>query len=209
MTAGQRVKRAVDLVAAAVLLVLFAPLMAVISGLILLLDGGPVLFTQVRPGWRGEPFACRKFKTMRAPRTDEVIWRADEDRVTRLGRVLRGTSLDELPQLFNVLAGQMSLVGPRPLLLEYLPHYSEEHRRRHDVRPGITGLAQVSGRRTLTFSQRLDLDISYVDRWSLLLDLRILARTVVEPFRPGVVEGQTVRDVDDLGLHRVAVDEQS
>jgi lipopolysaccharide/colanic/teichoic acid biosynthesis glycosyltransferase len=196
------VKRAFDIVVSAVLLALFAPLMAAIVIGILLLDGRPVLFTQQRPGLYGRPFMCRKFRTMRHPRAGEVVWTTDEIRTTALGRLLRRTSMDELPQLWLVLTGRMSLVGPRPLLMEYLPKYSAHHRRRHDVRPGITGLAQVSGRRALTLGQRLDLDVTYVDTSSFTVDIAILIRTLVQPFQPGDVAGQRIDDVDDVGFLR-------
>ncbi|MEU1840570.1 sugar transferase [Micromonospora chersina] len=189
-----------DVVGAALLLVLLSPVIAVIAMAILMTSGGPVLFRQVRPGLHGEPFTLHKFRTMRDPRPDEEAWTTDEVRTTRLGRFLRRTSLDELPELTLVLTGRMSLVGPRPLVMEYLPRYSARHARRHDVRPGITGLTQVSGRRSLTFGQRLDLDVSYLDNWSLWLDLKILLRTVAEPFRRGEIVGQTPAEVDDIGL---------
>ncbi|MFE9957699.1 sugar transferase [Micromonospora sp. NPDC005299] len=189
-----------DVVGAALLLVLFSPVIAVIALAILMTSGGPVLFRQVRPGLHGEPFTLHKFRTMRDPRPDEEAWTTDEARTTRLGRFLRRTSLDELPELTLVLTGRMSLVGPRPLVMEYLPRYSAHHARRHDVRPGITGLTQVSGRRSLTFGQRLDLDVSYLDNWSLWLDLKILLRTMAEPFRRGEIVGQTPAEVDDIGL---------
>jgi len=123
--------------------------------------------------------------------------------VTRLGEVLRRTSLDELPELLQVLTGKMSLVGPRPLVMEYLPRYSARHARRHEVKPGITGLAQVSGRRSLTFGQRLDLDVEYVENWSLRLDVQILLRTLFVPFQRGDIKGQSIAEVDDVNLfHR-------
>lgn len=200
VVAASRAKRVMDVVGAALLLVLLSPVIAVIAMAILMTSGGPVLFRQVRPGLHGEPFTLHKFRTMRDPRPDEEAWTTDEVRTTRLGRFLRRTSLDELPELTLVLTGRMSLVGPRPLVMEYLPRYSARHARRHDVRPGITGLTQVSGRRSLTFGQRLDLDVSYLDNWSLWLDLKILLRTVAEPFRRGEIVGQTPAEVDDIGL---------
>jgi sugar transferase EpsL len=196
------VKRAFDIAVSALLLMLLAPPMAVIAIAILLLDGRPVLFSQRRPGLHGKPFMCRKFRTMRHTRPGEVTWTTDEIRTTALGRLLRRTSMDELPQLWLVLTGRMSLVGPRPLLMEYLPKYSARHSRRHDVRPGITGLAQVNGRRALTLGERLDLDVAYVETRSFTLDLAILVRTLAQPFQPGDVAGQTIDDVDDVGFLR-------
>jgi lipopolysaccharide/colanic/teichoic acid biosynthesis glycosyltransferase len=172
-----RVKRAADIAVSGIALALTAPLQATVALAVRLRLGRPVMFRQVRPGRYGLPFTLVKFRTMTAvdPGSEPL---PDADRLTRLGRMLRATSLDELPTLWNVLRGDMSLVGPRPLLAEYLPLYSEEQRRRHEVRPGITGLAQVSGRNALPWPERLALDVAYVDHRSIALDLRILARTV-------------------------------
>lgn len=145
--------------------------------------GSPVVFRQTRPGLRGEPFTIYKFRTMRDVAGVNGTVLPDADRLTRLGRALRTTSLDELPELWNVLRGDMSLVGPRPLLLEHLPLYTPEQARRHEVRPGITGLAQVSGRNRLGWAERFALDVRYVDDRSLALDARILARTLVVALR--------------------------
>ena len=145
--------------------------------------GRPVLFSQERPGLGGRPFRLYKFRTMRHAVDADGRLLPDADRLTPLGRFLRATSLDELPELVNVLRGDMSLVGPRPLLLEYLDRYSAEQKRRHDVRPGLTGLAQVRGRNAQTWEERLALDVWYVDHWSLRLDLRIIGRTVLQVLR--------------------------
>jgi lipopolysaccharide/colanic/teichoic acid biosynthesis glycosyltransferase len=177
------VKRAIDVVGAVTALVLFSPVFAVVAAAVLLVDGRPVLFRQVRPGLGGRPFTMIKFRTMRAPRAGEVWYDTDAQRVTRLGRFLRSTSLDELPELWNVLRGEMSLVGPRPLLVEYLDHYTPEELRRHDVPPGITGWAAVRGRNALAFRERLALDVWYVDHRCLALDLRILALTAWKVLR--------------------------
>jgi lipopolysaccharide/colanic/teichoic acid biosynthesis glycosyltransferase len=171
-------KRALDLAAASAALLLLSPVLGVVALAVLVADGRPVLFRQARPGLGARPFTMLKFRTMRAPRPDEIWYATDAERVTRLGRFLRATSLDELPELWNVVRGEMSLVGPRPLLVEYLDHYAPEERRRHEVRPGVTGWAAVNGRNALGFKERLALDVWYVDHWSLWLDLRILARTV-------------------------------
>jgi lipopolysaccharide/colanic/teichoic acid biosynthesis glycosyltransferase len=163
--------------------------------------GRPVFFRQQRPGLHGEPFTMHKLRTMREPRRNEVFFRTDANRLTPLGRFLRQTSIDELPELWDVLRGKMSLVGPRPLLMEYLPRYTPEQKRRHEVRPGITGWAQIHGRQHVKFGKRLELDVWYVDNASLLLDLYILARTAREVFRASnIVHGQTVEEVDDIGL---------
>jgi lipopolysaccharide/colanic/teichoic acid biosynthesis glycosyltransferase len=191
-------KRALDVVGAGTGLVLLAPLLAATALAVRIALGRPILFRQVRPGLRGEPFTILKFRTMRAPRADEVWYRTDEQRLTPLGRFLRVTSLDELPELWNVLRGEMSLVGPRPLLLEYLDSYTPEERRRHDVRPGITGWAAVNGRNALPFKERLRLDCWYVEHWSLGLDLRILLLTVKQVLRRS--DATAVEDDPALGF---------
>jgi lipopolysaccharide/colanic/teichoic acid biosynthesis glycosyltransferase len=192
------VKRAIDLAGAAVGLVLLAPVLAGTATVVALTDGRPVLFRQVRPGLRGRPFTIVKFRTMRPPKEGEAWYRTDEQRVTRLGRFLRTTSLDELPELWNVLRGEMSLVGPRPLLMAYLEAYTPRQATRQDVRPGVTSWAIVNGRNDLGFADRLELDAWYVEHWSLRLDARILAATVGQVFRrSGAVAAQ---DVDALGF---------
>lgn len=169
-------KRALDASVAAVGLVATAPLQAVVALAVLAKHGRPVLFRQPRPGKDGRVFELVKYRTMLLPDAQRV---SDADRLTPLGRFLRSTSLDELPTLWNVLKGDMSLVGPRPLLVQYLDRYSPEQARRHEVRPGITGLAQVRGRNGLDWDEKLALDVEYVDHRSLALDLRILWETVV------------------------------
>jgi sugar transferase EpsL len=171
-------KRLLDLALTGLGLVLLAPFLAIIALLVRIEHGKPVLFRQLRPGYRGEPFYIYKFRTMRELRDADGKLLPDEQRLTRLGRFLRATSLDELPELFHVLRGEMSLVGPRPLLMQYLGRYSPEQARRHDVLPGITGWAQVNGRNALTWQDKFSLDIWYVDHWSLALDLRILMMTI-------------------------------
>jgi lipopolysaccharide/colanic/teichoic acid biosynthesis glycosyltransferase len=171
-------KRALDVVAAAVALVLLAVPMLAIAGAVRISLKKPVLFTQLRPGRDGIPFRLIKFRTMRDALDAEGRPLADEDRLTGLGQVLRAASLDELPELWNVLRGDMSLVGPRPLLMEYLPLYTPEQARRHDVRPGITGWAQVNGRNALSWEEKFELDVWYVDHASFWLDLKIIALTI-------------------------------
>jgi len=163
-----------------------------------------VLFRQQRPGLGGRPFAIYKFRTMTDARDQQGQLLPDAERLTPFGRFLRSTSLDELPELWNVLQGDMSLVGPRPLLMQYLSRYTPEQARRHEVRPGITGWAQVNGRQTILFSKRLELDIWYVDHVSLSLDLKIILLTIPRAIAShGVVLGQEVTEVDDLGLSSV------
>ncbi len=170
-------KRAIDIVAAGVGLVLLAPALAILAIGIRRSVGTPVLFRQERPGLGGRPFTLLKFRTMTDTRDADGRLLPDGDRLTRFGRLVRSLSLDELPQLWNVLRGDMSLVGPRPLLMEYLARYTPEQARRHEVRPGITGLAQVNGRNATGWDDRLAMDVAYVDGRSLSLDARLLWRT--------------------------------
>jgi lipopolysaccharide/colanic/teichoic acid biosynthesis glycosyltransferase len=170
-------KRAFDFVASAVLLILLAPVMAVVAICVRIRLGSPVLFRQLRPGLLGRPFTLYKFRTMRNAPDGEAGVASDRLRLTPFGSWLRATSLDELPELWNVLRGEMSLVGPRPLLMQYLERYSPEQMRRHEVRPGITGWAQVNGRNALGWDEKLRLDTWYVDHRNLLLDLKIIFMT--------------------------------
>ena len=171
-------KRALDVAMAGVLGVIALPIAAIVTLAVLVQLGRPVLFRQRRPGLHGKPFMLMKFRTMRDAVAPDGTPLPDAERLTGLGKFLRATSLDELPELWNVLRGDMSLVGPRPLLMEYLPYYSAKQRRRHDVRPGITGWAQVQGRNAVSWEERFKLDVWYVDHRSVWLDLKILAATV-------------------------------
>ncbi|MCE5191377.1 MAG: sugar transferase [Actinomycetia bacterium] len=171
-------KRTIDITAALLGIVLLSPLMLVVGLVVLFTMGKPVLFVQERAGWHGRTFRLYKFRTMTIDRDASGELLPDADRLTRAGAVIRRTSLDELPQLINVLRGEMSIVGPRPLLPEYLPLYTERQARRHDVRPGITGLSQVAGRNALSWEDRLSLDVEYVERRSLWLDASIVLQTV-------------------------------
>lgn len=187
------VRRIVDVVVSAVLLVLVLPLLGFAALVVLLSLGAPILYRQVRPGLRGELFVLYKFRTMRPCRTDEDMLASDSDRLTRAGRFLRATSIDELPQLVNVLRGEMSLVGPRPLLPQYLSIYTERQARRHEVRPGMTGWSQIHGRNAMPWEDRLEMDVWYVEHRSLLLDARIIAATPFVAFRgSGVSEPGSV-----------------
>lgn len=195
-------KRLLDVLAATVMLVVCSPLIAVVSLLLLVTTGLPILFRQVRPGYKGRPFTIFKFRTMNDARGPDGRLLPDPERLTAAGKLLRRFSLDEMPQLWNVLKGDMSLVGPRPLLMEYLDRYTPEQARRHDVRPGITGWAQVHGRNDLLFSRRLELDVWYVDHHSLSLDARILCMTFSRTIkRSGVRLQQDLAEVDDIGLN--------
>ena len=175
-----KAKRLLDLVLTLPGLILISPLLVAVALLIRVRLGRPVFFQQVRPGLRGEPFLVYKFRTMSDLRTADGWLLPDQVRLTGLGRFLRSFSLDELPELFNVLKGEMSLVGPRPLLMEYLSRYTPEQARRHDVLPGITGWAQINGRNALTWEQKFAHDVWYVDHRSMALDVGILAQTLVK-----------------------------
>jgi sugar transferase EpsL len=171
-------KRLFDLLAATIGLLVISPVLLVLAILVRIQHGSPVIFGQTRPGLHGQPFRIFKFRTMTEVRAADESLLPDEQRLTPLGRSLRASSLDELPELFNVLRGEMSLVGPRPLLMQYLERYSPEQARRHDLLPGITGWAQVNGRNALTWEDKFKLDVWYVDHWSFWLDLKILFLSV-------------------------------
>lgn len=176
-------KRAIDIVGAGLGLLLFSPVLVAVALVCWRVHGRPILFRQTRPGLGGRPFDILKFRTMRAAPAGPLDPRMDGARITPLGRFLRASSLDELPELWNVLRGEMSLVGPRPLMMEYLPLYSAEQARRHDVRPGLTGWAQVNGRNAVDWETRFALDVWYVDHQSLWLDLRIILMTIFAVLR--------------------------
>lgn len=195
--AGLFFKRCIDRVGAAVGLLCLAPVMSLTALLIWATMGSPIFFRQVRPGRGGRTFRILKFRTMLDSRDADGNEFPDEQRLTRVGRFLRALSLDEIPQLWNVLCGDMSLVGPRPLLVEYLPRYSAEQARRHEVLPGITGWAQVNGRNALDWDERFRLDVWYVDHWSLALDVKILALTLLR-----VVQRQGVSFAGDATLFK-------
>jgi len=178
-----RSKRIFDLALTLPGLVLFFPILLLVALIVGMLHGRPILFSQMRPGYREELFTLHKFRTMRDKSDADGNLLPDEERLTRVGKLLRASSLDELPELFAVLRGKMSLVGPRPLLIQYLDRYSPDQARRHDVLPGITGWAQIHGRNVLTWEDKFLLDVWYVDNWSLGLDARILAQTFWKVFK--------------------------
>lgn len=190
-------KRILDFGAALLGLIVLAVPLAVVAGLVRWRLGTPVLFRQERPGLHGRPFLMAKFRTMSDARDGQGRLLPDEQRLPAFGRALRRTSLDELPELFNVLRGDMSLVGPRPLLMQYLPLYTPEQARRHEVRPGITGWSQVNGRNATDWETRLAQDVWYVDHHSLWLDLKILLRTIGTVLRASDVsqDGQATREL--------------
>lgn len=172
-------KRLFDLLLTIPGLLVILPFLLVLALLVRIFHGSPVFFVQVRPGKNGKPFKMYKFRTMTNARGANGNLLPDHERLTPLGRFLRATSLDEFPELLNVLKGDMSLVGPRPLLMEYLPLYTQEQSRRHEVKPGVTGWAQINGRNAISWEEKFKLDVWYVDNRSLWLDIKILARTIL------------------------------
>lgn len=195
-------RRLFDLTGAAVLTVLLSPILAGLALAVRLTMGSPVFFHQQRPGYKGKPFEVYKFRTMKDAVDGDGNLLPDEERLTRLGVFMRQLSLDELPQVWNILRGDMSFIGPRPLLMEFLKWYSPEQMRRHDVKPGVTGWAQVQGRHDIPFSKRLALDVWYVDNRSLRLDLKIVWLTLLKVLSMrGAKPAQTDAEVDDVGLH--------
>jgi len=177
------VKRLLDIILASLILIVLSPLMLIISILVAIQHGFPILFRQKRPGLNGEIFTIYKFRTMRDLFDEQGNPLPDSQRLTKLGRFLRSTSLDELPELFNIIKGEMSLVGPRPLLIAYLPLYNKEQARRHEVLPGLTGWAQVHGRNVLTWEEKFELDVWYVDHWTLWLDIKVIGMTIIKVLR--------------------------
>lgn len=172
------IKRFMDFLIAALSIIIFSPLLIILAILVRVKLGGPVIFKQERPGLNGKVFKLYKFRTMTDAKDENGNLLDDEYRLTSFGKKLRSTSLDELPELYNILKGDMSIVGPRPLLVKYLPLYSDEQKRRHDVRPGLTGLAQVSGRNAITWTEKFNKDIEYVDNVSFGLDVSIFFKTI-------------------------------
>ena len=172
------IKRIFDVLFSLIALILLTPGFIAVSIVLVFTDGFPVFFTQTRPGKNGNPFKLRKFRTMKEVRNKKNELLTDSARITKFGNFLRRTSLDELPELFNVLIGEMSIVGPRPLLMQYIERYSDEQARRHKVVPGITGWAQVNGRNAISWEEKFRLDVWYVDHWTFWLDIRIILKTI-------------------------------
>jgi len=184
-------KRLFDISLALVLIILFSPIYIIVSLLILSKMGSPVLFRQKRPGYKEKIFGIYKFRTMTNEKDKDGNLLPDEQRLVGIGKFIRSTSLDELPQLFNVLKGEMSFVGPRPLLIEYLDLYDNEQKRRHDVKPGITGWAQVNGRNAISWEQKFEYDVWYVDHQSFLLDMKILWMTFLKVVKRSDISSST------------------
>jgi len=195
-------KRIMDLVLTMPGIVILSPLLLFVALLVGVSFGIPVIFCQKRPGFQGKPFWVYKFRTMTNAHDAQDNLLPDSQRITRFGHFLRSTSLDELPELFNVLRGEMSLVGPRPLLMQYLERYSPEQARRHEVLPGITGWAQINGRNALTWEEKFNLDVWYVDHWSFWLDIKIMLLTVVKVLhREGINQPGQATAEEFMGNH--------
>ena len=193
------IKILADRLVAAIALIVFSPLILIVAILVRLNLGSPIFFTQPRPGKDGEIFNFYKFRTMTDKKDAAGKLLADSDRMTPFGSWIRQTSLDELPQLLNVLKGDMSFVGPRPLMVHYLDLYNSEQKRRHDVLPGITGLAQTNGRNTIDWDKRFKLDVAYVDNWNLWLDLKILLATAIKVIKKDGISQEGYATCEDFG----------
>lgn len=194
-------KRFLDLIISIFVGVIFLPIFVIVFIILFFQNSGEVFFVQTRIGKMNKKFGLMKFRSMNNKKDNLGNLLKDMDRITPFGRFIRKTSLDELPQIFNILKGDMSLVGPRPLLPEYLPYYSEYHIRRHEIKPGITGLAQIEGRNYLKFSERFNLDVHYVDNVSLKLDFKILVKTFFKIFKSSDISmGRKMSEVDDIGI---------
>lgn len=177
------VKRAMDFILALVALIVLSPILAITAMLVRVKLGSPVLFKQLRPGKDEKIFEIYKFRTMTDEKDENGQLLADEVRLTKFGRTIRITSLDELPELFNIIRGDMAVIGPRPLLVQYLPLYNQHQKRRHEVRPGLSGLAQINGRNNLSWEDKFDLDVEYVDKISFFLDIKIICMTILKVFQ--------------------------
>ncbi len=192
------IKRFMDFLIAALSIIIFSPLLIILAILVRAKLGGPVIFKQERPGLNGKVFKLYKFRTMTDAKDENGNLLDDEYRLTSFGKKLRSTSLDELPELYNILKGDMSIVGPRPLLVKYLPLYNDEQKRRHDVRPGLTGLAQVSGRNAITWTEKFNKDIEYVDNVSLGLDISIFFKTIYCVLKKEGINSDSAATMEDF-----------
>ena len=192
------IKRFMDFLIAALSIIIFSPLLILLAILVRIKLGGPVIFKQERPGLNGKVFKLYKFRTMTDAKDENGNLLDDEYRLTSFGKKLRSTSLDALPELYNILKGDMSIVGPRPLLVKYLPLYNDEQKRRHDVRPGLTGLAQVSGRNAITWTEKFNKDIEYVDNVSLGLDISIFFKTIYCVLKKEGINSDSAATMEDF-----------
>ena len=185
------IKRILDIISSLLAIIILSPLLAVTAVLVKTKLGSPVLFKQERPGKDEKIFTLMKFRTMTDERDENGELLPDEVRLTKFGKFLRSTSIDELPELFNILKGDMSVIGPRPLLVEYIPRYNEHQHRRHEVRPGLSGLAQVNGRNTVSWEDKFDMDVHYVDNYSFAMDVKILFMTVLNVIKKEGISSET------------------
>ena len=192
------IKRAMDFILALIAIIVLSPVLLIIAILVRIKLGSPVIFKQKRPGLNEKIFTLYKFRTMTDECNESGELLPDENRLTKFGKLLRSTSLDELPELFNILKGDMSFVGPRPLLVQYLPLYNEHQKRRHEVRPGLSGLAQVNGRNAISWEEKFDLDVQYVDSISFIGDLIIIFLTVKKVFMREGINGKDVATMDEF-----------
>jgi len=187
------VKRLMDFILSLIAIIVLSPILLIVAILVRVKLGGPVLFKQERPGFNEEIFTMYKFRSMTDEKDENGVLLPNHIRLTKFGKILRSTSLDELPGLFNILKGDMAVIGPRPLLIEYLPLYNERQKLRHDVRPGLSGLAQVNGRNSITWEEKFDYDVQYVENISFILDCKIITKTILKVFkREGVNSSETV-----------------
>lgn len=191
-------KRILDILICIIGLIFISPILLVVALLVKIKLGSPIIFKQERPGLHGEIFKLYKFRTMTNEKNDSGELLNDEARLTEFGKKLRASSLDELPEIFNIIIGDMSIVGPRPLMVKYLPLYSEKQKRRHDVRPGLTGLAQISGRNAITWTERFNKDIEYVDNISLKLDMYIFLKTIYYVLKREGINSDTSATMEDF-----------
>ena len=191
-------KRFLDLVLSFIMIVLLSPILILVWVLVTLKLGSPALFRQERPGFNGKIFVMYKFRTMTDQRDEHGNYMPDSVRLTSFGKLLRSTSLDELPELFNILKGDMSFVGPRPLLVQYLQRYNQTQARRHEVRPGLTGWAQINGRNAISWKEKFELDVWYVDHWNLFLDMKILWLTMIKVFRREGISAEGEATVEEF-----------
>ncbi len=185
------IKRILDIISSLLAIIILSPLLAVTAVLVKTELGSPVLFKQERPGKDEKIFTLMKFRTMTDERDENGELLPDEVRLTKFGKFLRSTSIDELPELFNILKGDMSVIGPRPLLVEYIPRYNEHQHRRHEVRPGLSGWAQVNGRNTVSWEDKFDMDVHYVDNYSFAMDVKILFMTVLNVLKKEGISSET------------------
>ncbi|MDO4378765.1 MAG: sugar transferase [Erysipelotrichia bacterium] len=192
------VKRILDIISSLLAIIILSPLLAVTSVLVKTKLGSPVLFRQERPGKDEKIFTLMKFRTMTDERDENGELLPDEVRLTKFGKFLRSTSIDELPELFNILKGDMSVIGPRPLLVKYLPRYNEHQHRRHEVKPGLSGWAQVNGRNAISWEEKFDFDVEYVDNYSLLMDIKILFMTVANVLKRDGISSETSATMEEF-----------